>query len=162
MAHTFDILHFHLSYLPFPTFSQLVVPFGTTLHERLDLPELQPLFAMFPQAPVVSISDSERVPLPAANRLDTVYHGLPDGGSTGCPVRKSARRSCAAEPRGPWLSTTRITRGPPLRRSAMARQSLDGRHNAQLLGEHALIDAEVQVDFLLTDRRHSDVDLFRP
>jgi glycosyltransferase involved in cell wall biosynthesis len=77
VAHTFDILHFHLSYLPFPTFSPLVVPFVTTLHGRLDLPELQPVFDMFPQAPVVSISDSQRVPLPDANWLDTVYHGLP-------------------------------------------------------------------------------------
>ncbi|MGF6782240.1 glycosyltransferase family 4 protein [Paraburkholderia sp. GAS334] len=78
VAHTFDVLHFHLSYLPFPTFSQLVVPFVTTLHGRLDLPELQPVFDMFPQAPVVSISDSQRVPLPHANWLDTVYHGLPE------------------------------------------------------------------------------------
>ncbi|CAB3810137.1 hypothetical protein LMG28614_07211 [Paraburkholderia ultramafica] len=40
VAHTFDVLHFHLSYLPFPTFSPLGVPFVTTLHGRLDLPEL--------------------------------------------------------------------------------------------------------------------------
>jgi glycosyltransferase involved in cell wall biosynthesis len=78
VAHTFDVLHFHLSYLPFPTFSLLDVPFVTTLHGRLDLPELQPMFDMFPQAPVVSISDSQRIPLPGANWLDTVYHGLPE------------------------------------------------------------------------------------
>lgn len=78
VAHTFDVLHFHLSYLPFPTFSQLDVPFVTTLHGRLDLPELQPVFDMFPQAPVVSISNSQRMPLPGANWLDTVYHGLPE------------------------------------------------------------------------------------
>jgi glycosyltransferase involved in cell wall biosynthesis len=78
VAHTFDVLHFHLSYLPFPTFSQLGVPFVTTLHGRLNLPELRPMFDMFPQAPVVSISDSQRLPLPAANWLDTVYHGLPE------------------------------------------------------------------------------------
>ncbi|AUT75844.1 glycosyl transferase [Paraburkholderia hospita] len=78
VAHTFDVLHFHLSYLPFPTFSQLNVPFVTTLHGRLDLPELQPVFDIFPQAPVVSISNSQRMPLPGANWLDTVYHGLPE------------------------------------------------------------------------------------
>ena len=50
--------------------------------------------------------------------------------------------------------------GPPLWRSAITQQSLDGRYNAQLLGEHAFIDAEVQVDFLLTDCRHEDVHLF--
>jgi glycosyltransferase involved in cell wall biosynthesis len=56
----------------------LGVPFVTTLHGRLDLPELQPVFDMFPQAPVVSISNSQRMPLPDANWLDTIYHGLPE------------------------------------------------------------------------------------
>jgi glycosyltransferase involved in cell wall biosynthesis len=74
----FDVLHFHLSYLPFPTFSLLDVPFVTTLHGRLDLPELQPMFDMFPRAPVVSIFSSQRIPLPNANWLDTIYHGLPE------------------------------------------------------------------------------------
>ncbi len=54
------------------------MPFVTTLHGRLDLPELQPVFDMFPQAPVVSISNSQRMPLPDANWLDTIYHGLPE------------------------------------------------------------------------------------
>ncbi|MEC5409977.1 glycosyltransferase family 4 protein [Paraburkholderia sp. MPAMCS5] len=77
VAHRFDVLHFHLSYLPFPTFSQLVVPFVSTLHGRLDLPELQPVFDAFPNAPVVSISASQRLPLPQANWLGTIHHGLP-------------------------------------------------------------------------------------
>ncbi|MBP0588291.1 glycosyltransferase family 4 protein [Paraburkholderia sp. LEh10] len=76
-AHEFDILHFHLSYLPFPVFSQMQTPFVTTLHGRLDLPELRPVFDLFPQVPVVSISDSQRAPLPAANWLDTIHHGVP-------------------------------------------------------------------------------------
>jgi glycosyltransferase involved in cell wall biosynthesis len=76
-AHEFDILHFHLDYLPFPLFSQLDTPFVTTLHGRLDLPELQPIFDSFPQARVISISDSQRAPLPRAGWLDTIYHGLP-------------------------------------------------------------------------------------
>ncbi|HEY3598143.1 MAG TPA: glycosyltransferase family 4 protein [Paraburkholderia sp.] len=78
VAHEFDVLHFHLDYLPFPLFSQLDTPFVTTLHGRLDLPELQPMFDHFPEASVVSISDSQRQPLPQANWLNTVYHGLPD------------------------------------------------------------------------------------
>jgi glycosyltransferase involved in cell wall biosynthesis len=77
-ADDFDILHFHLSYLPFPVFSELGTPFLTTLHGRLDLPELQPVFDLFPEAPVVSISDSQRTPLPGANWLDTVHHGVPE------------------------------------------------------------------------------------
>jgi glycosyltransferase involved in cell wall biosynthesis len=75
-AHEFDVLHFHLDYMPFPVFSQMDVPFVTTLHGRLDLSELQPVFNAFPKAPVISISDSQRAPL-KANWLNTVYHGLP-------------------------------------------------------------------------------------
>jgi glycosyltransferase involved in cell wall biosynthesis len=76
-APDFDILHFHLSYLPFPVFSQLGTPFLTTLHGRLDLPELRPVFDVFSEAPVVSISGSQRAPLPSANWLDTIPHGVP-------------------------------------------------------------------------------------
>jgi glycosyltransferase involved in cell wall biosynthesis len=79
VAHEFDVLHFHLDYLPFPLFSGLDTPFVTTLHGRLDLPELQPMFDTFTDAPVVSISDSQRLPLQQANWLNTIYHGLPDG-----------------------------------------------------------------------------------
>ncbi|MGI4861956.1 MAG: glycosyltransferase family 4 protein [Janthinobacterium lividum] len=75
-AHEFDVLHFHLDYMPFPVFSQMDVPFVTTLHGRLDLSELQPVFNAFPKVPVVSISDAQRAPL-KANWLNTVYHGLP-------------------------------------------------------------------------------------
>ncbi|MCC8402036.1 glycosyltransferase family 4 protein [Paraburkholderia sp. MMS20-SJTN17] len=78
VAHEFDVLHFHLDYLPFSLFSQLDTPFVTTLHGRLDLPELQAVFNTFPKAPVVSISRSQRLPLPQANWLDTIYHGLPE------------------------------------------------------------------------------------
>ncbi|MCY0389739.1 glycosyltransferase family 4 protein [Robbsia sp. Bb-Pol-6] len=76
VAHEFDVLHFHLDYMPFPVFSQMDVPFVTTLHGRLDLSELQPVFNAFPKVPVVSISDAQRAPL-KANWLNTVYHGLP-------------------------------------------------------------------------------------
>jgi glycosyltransferase involved in cell wall biosynthesis len=77
VAHEFDVLHFHLDYLPFSLFSQLDTPFVTTLHGRLDLPELQPIFDHFPHAPVISISDSQRQPLAQAKWLRTIYHGLP-------------------------------------------------------------------------------------
>jgi glycosyltransferase involved in cell wall biosynthesis len=77
VAQEFDVLHAHLDYLPFSLFSQFGVPFVTTLHGRLDLPELQPIFNTFPNVPVISISDSQRLPLPQANWLDTIYHGLP-------------------------------------------------------------------------------------
>ncbi|WP_296663071.1 glycosyltransferase family 4 protein [Paraburkholderia sp.] len=77
VAHEFDVLHFHLDYLPFPLFSTLDTPFVTTLHGRLDLPELQPVFNTFADTPVISISDSQRQPLRQANWQSTIYHGLP-------------------------------------------------------------------------------------
>ncbi|GBQ22932.1 glycosyltransferase [Acetobacter estunensis NRIC 0472] len=77
-AHEFDVLHFHMDYWPFTYFSRQPVPFVTTMHGRLDLPELQPVFNAFPQVPIVSISDSQRRPLPQANYAATVLHGLPE------------------------------------------------------------------------------------
>jgi glycosyltransferase involved in cell wall biosynthesis len=73
----FDLLHFHLDYHPFSIFSRQRTPFVTTLHGRLDLPELQPVFEAFPNAPLVSISNAQRLPLPNANWIGTVHHGLP-------------------------------------------------------------------------------------
>ena len=75
-ADEFDVLHFHIDYWPFSLFSRQRTPFLTTVHGRLDLPELQPVFDMFRDAPVVSISDSQRRPL-QANFIKTVHHGLP-------------------------------------------------------------------------------------
>jgi glycosyltransferase involved in cell wall biosynthesis len=77
-AHEFDILHFHLDYFPFSLFSRQRTPFVTTLHGRLDLPELSPVFDVFDTVPVVSISNSQRTPLPQANFVRTVLHGLPE------------------------------------------------------------------------------------
>jgi glycosyltransferase involved in cell wall biosynthesis len=76
-ARDFDMLHFHLDYWPFSLFSRQRTPFVTTLHGRLDLPELQPVFEAFGETPVVSISDAQRRPLPQARFVDTVLHGLP-------------------------------------------------------------------------------------
>ena len=77
-VHDFDALHFHLDYYPFSLFSRQSTPFVTTLHGRLDLPELQPVFDACPAAPVVSISNAQRRPLPQAHWVRTVYHGLPE------------------------------------------------------------------------------------
>ena len=74
----FDVLHFHLDYYPFSLFSRQPTPFLTTLHGRLDLPEHQPLFTTFSSIPVISISDAQRSPVPQANFVRTIYHGLPE------------------------------------------------------------------------------------
>ena len=63
----FDFLHFHLDYYPFSLFTRQPMPFLTTLHGRLDLPEHQPVFDTFPQVPVISISNAQRRPVPQAN-----------------------------------------------------------------------------------------------
>ena len=77
-AHDFDFLHFHLDYYPFSLFSRQSTPFLTTLHGRLDLPELHPVFNACSAAPVVSISNAQRRPLPHAHWVRTIYHGLPE------------------------------------------------------------------------------------
>ncbi len=77
MAAEFDVIHFHTDFLHFPLTRNLPVAHVTTLHGRLDLPELLPLYHHFPQIPLVSISRSQRSPLPWVNWRDTVYHGLP-------------------------------------------------------------------------------------
>ena len=73
----FDVLHFHTDYLHFPFSSQLAIPCITTLHGRLDLPELKSLYKKFSMQKLVSISDYQRKPLPEGNYVATVYHGLP-------------------------------------------------------------------------------------
>jgi glycosyltransferase involved in cell wall biosynthesis len=85
-AHEFDVLHCHLDYWPFALFSRQATPFLTTLHGRLDLPELRPVYDCFPEVPLVSISDSQREPLPKANFVATIHHGLPEDLLTPQPV----------------------------------------------------------------------------
>jgi glycosyltransferase involved in cell wall biosynthesis len=76
-AEKFDIVHCHTDWLHFPLLTRLGVPHLTTFHNRLDTPELPPVIARFPDAPLVAISDHHRKPLPSANWLGTVYHGMP-------------------------------------------------------------------------------------
>lgn len=75
-ADEFDIIHFHIDYLHFPFSQFLSTAHVTTLHGRLDIPELQFVYNKFSE-PVISISNSQRKPLPQANFVGTVHHGLP-------------------------------------------------------------------------------------
>jgi glycosyltransferase involved in cell wall biosynthesis len=88
-AADFDFLHFHLDYYPFSLFSRQPTPFMTTLHGRLDLPEHQPVFDTFSTIPVVSISNAQRRPLPQANWVRTVHHGLPENLLQPKPIKPS-------------------------------------------------------------------------
>src|SRR6266513_6306681 len=85
-AAEFDFLHFHLDYYPFSLFSRQPTPFATTLHGRLDLPEHQPVFTTFSSIPVISISNAQRRPVPQANWVRTIHHGLPEKLLTPRPV----------------------------------------------------------------------------
>jgi len=73
----FDLIHFHVDYLHFPMSRLVGARHVTTLHGRLDIPDLIPVYQRFPEMPVISISDSQRRPLPNANWQGTVHHGLP-------------------------------------------------------------------------------------
>jgi glycosyltransferase involved in cell wall biosynthesis len=74
----FDIVHFHIDYLHFPLSSRQATPALTTLHGRLDIPDLIPLYQVYSDMPMISISESQREPLSWLNWQGTVYHGLPE------------------------------------------------------------------------------------
>jgi glycosyltransferase involved in cell wall biosynthesis len=87
-AHEFDVLHFHTDYFPLSLFSRQDTPFVTTLHGRLDIPEFKEIYETFPDAPMVSISDSQRRPIPRLNWVRTVLHGMPADLLTPQPVKQ--------------------------------------------------------------------------
>ena len=77
-ADEFDVIHFHTGYLHFPVSRFLPVPHVTTLHGRLDIPDLVAVYDRFRDVPVISISNAQRSPIPWANWQATIYHGLPE------------------------------------------------------------------------------------
>ena len=76
-AASYDVIHLHVDTLHYPLARRCQRPCITTLHGRLDLPDLKPLFQYFSEQPLVSISHSQRHPLPDAHWVATVHHGLP-------------------------------------------------------------------------------------
>lgn len=77
LAPNFDVIHFHIDVMHLPLMARCPVPSLTTMHGRLDLPDLKSLYQRFRKHPLVSISDSQRKPLAFAHWLGTVHHGLP-------------------------------------------------------------------------------------
>jgi len=73
----FDVLHFHMDQFHFPLFRPIAGRTVTTLHGRQDLPDLRPLYAGFGDMPLVSISNSQRRPVPNANFVANIPHGIP-------------------------------------------------------------------------------------
>ncbi len=79
MAQEFDIIHCHTDYLSFPLARLTGVTTLVTLHGRLDLRDIKPIFAYYEEANLVSVSNSQRIPLPDGNWIATVYHGVRTG-----------------------------------------------------------------------------------
>jgi len=77
LADDFDVLHFHVDVLHYALVRDFADKTVTTLHGRLDLPELKPLYSTFSHVPLVSISNDQRKPMPPVNWVGRVYHGLP-------------------------------------------------------------------------------------
>jgi glycosyltransferase involved in cell wall biosynthesis len=77
LAHEFDVLHFHVDVLHYPLIRGFADKTVTTLHGRLDMPELRRMYTTFAHLPLVSISDDQRRPMPPVNWAGTVHHGLP-------------------------------------------------------------------------------------
>lgn len=77
-AADFDIVHYHVDYLHFPVTRRLKVATVTTLHGRLDIADVHPIYREFREMPLVSISEAQRKPIQWANWVATVYHGLPE------------------------------------------------------------------------------------
>lgn len=93
LAHSFDIIHFHIDQFHFPIFRDMAQKTVTTLHGRQDLPDLLPLYSGFSEMPLVSISNSQRLPMPEMDHLVTIAHGLP-----------SELLAATVKPRGGYLA----------------------------------------------------------
>jgi glycosyltransferase involved in cell wall biosynthesis len=149
-ADEFDVIHCHIDWIHLPVLSRMRTPFVTTFHNRLDLPLLPDVIGKFPAAPFVSISDHQRQPLPDANWLGTVYHGMPptllqpspgSGGYLAFLGRLTAEKGPEAAIRISRLS------GVPLRIAAKLPKSERGFYKKQLEpmidGAHVQITGEV-------------------
>ena len=79
-SHEYDVIHFHVGWFEFPYFAHSETPCLSTMHGRLNIPELRAKLRAHSRFPLVSISDSQRAPVPEVNWVGTIYHGMPDPG----------------------------------------------------------------------------------
>lgn len=77
MADKFDVVHFHTDYQHFPVWRFQSTMALTTMHGRIDMPDLDLIFEEFAEMPLISISNSQRLPHPNASWKATVYNGTP-------------------------------------------------------------------------------------
>jgi glycosyltransferase involved in cell wall biosynthesis len=77
-AYTFDIVHFHIDYLHFPVTRRQKITAVTTMHGRLDIPDVHLVHQEFAEMHLVSVSEAQRGLMPWANWVGTVHHGIPE------------------------------------------------------------------------------------
>ena len=87
-AHEFDVLHFHIDFWPLSLFARQATPFLSTLHGRLDRDWVRGIYDLFPTAPLVSISDAQRAPVPHLGWAGTIHHGMPANLLTPQPAKQ--------------------------------------------------------------------------
>jgi glycosyltransferase involved in cell wall biosynthesis len=75
-AEDFDVIHNHHDYWMLPLTEMTDVPLLTTLHGRMDLPDIRAAFLSFPRCSYVSISDAQRFPMPQLRWVRTIHHGI--------------------------------------------------------------------------------------
>jgi glycosyltransferase involved in cell wall biosynthesis len=75
-AREYDIIHNHHDYWMLPLSQMIKTPLLTTLHGRLDLPDITSAFQSFSKCSYISISDNQRTPLSFLNWERTIHHGL--------------------------------------------------------------------------------------
>ena len=152
-AAEFDVIHCHVDWLALPLLTRSGVPFLTTMHGRLDIPGLPDVVRQFPEAPFVSISNNQRLPLPGAKWLATIYHGLPPSSLRPSfePGSYLAFLGRLTKDKGPEAAM-RIARaaGMPLRIAAKVPTGERGYFKAQL--EPKIDGREVQLTGEVNDR----------
>jgi glycosyltransferase involved in cell wall biosynthesis len=84
LADKFDIVHFHIDTLHYALWRNITTPQVTTLHHRTDNEELKTLYREYDDMSIISISDSQRKPIPHAKWAGTVYNGVPRENYTFC------------------------------------------------------------------------------
>jgi glycosyltransferase involved in cell wall biosynthesis len=75
-ARDLDLLHNHNDYSMLPLHRMTRTPMVTTLHGRLDVPGLSMALHSIPEATFISISDSQRQPIPDIRWRRTIHHGI--------------------------------------------------------------------------------------
>jgi glycosyltransferase involved in cell wall biosynthesis len=135
----FDVIHSHLDYWGFPLVRCASAPVLTTLHGRLDLPELQPLYRRFRDVPLVSISNAQREPVQWANFVATVYHGIDlDQFTPRVEPVSTSHSSDASRPRRGWTGPSGVAQRAGWQLRIAARKPLrhDGDPNMRADWEH--------------------------